>query len=116
MMDAATYDNLAARLEQELNEGSRIKWYVDRYDARLGDACISDEAAQALGTTPDAHFKLAYKQMMIWTEAQINCKKLKSYTYVARALIEDGALNHVAVIKQLVAEQIALSLTESDIV
>ena len=120
MIDKATYDELASRLERELNENSRIEWYVDRYDARLGDACISDEVAKAVGITPEAHFDLAYKQMEIWAEVCIVCRKLKSkfrvYTYVARALIEDGAPDYVVIVKQLVADQIALSLIESNII
>ena len=113
MIDKIAYDELAGRLERELNEGSRIKWYVDRYDARLGDACISDEAAKILGMTPETHFSWAYEQMAIWAEMMIENEGLRVMTYIGRILVEDKLLNHITVFKQLLADQIASKLVET---
>ena len=113
-MNKMAYDELASRLEQELNVGSRIEWYVDRYDARLGDACISEEAAKALGTTPDAHFDQVYKHLAIWTDVNIECEKLRHVLDVTCTLVEAEAVDYVAIIKRLVADNIASKLIESE--
>jgi len=115
MVDEGTYDALALQLEQKLSKHSCINWHVNRYDEMLGAACISDEDAQVAGTTPDAYFNSMYKQMLVRFQVDIEHRELSGYTYIGRSLIE-SVPDHARVIKGLVAEQIALKLTEDEIV
>lgn len=124
MTDKETYDGLASQLERGLNENSRVEWNVDDYDMRLREAQASDETARDWSTTtPAAYFDLIFDQMKIWytiewvtaSRDRIESEKLRGYYYVSRALVED-AVDCVAIIRQLIAEQIALKLTEAKIV
>lgn len=116
MIDKATYDGIASRLEHDLRQGARVDWHVSRYDAMLGVACISEETAKDIGTTPDAHFELTYKQMEIMLNVLIGVEVLWVKTYIARALVEDALVNYADIIRQLAAEEIAQKLVEQGIV
>lgn len=123
MIDKATYDNLASQLERGLNENSRIGWNVDDYDTRLREAQVSDETARGWGTTPAAYFNFIFSQIKIWysvewvtaSRERIESETLRGYYYVDCRLVED-AVDCVTIIRQLIAEQIALKLTEAKIV
>ena len=113
MIDKATYDGIASQLEHGLNENSRIAWNVDGYDMRLREAQVSDETAGDWGTTPAEYFDFIFNQMKIWYMIEVGHESLRDCYYVACSLVEDAALNHVGIIKELVAEQIALRLIEN---
>lgn len=116
MIDKATYNSLAAQLEIDLNRHSRIDWRTYRYNEMLGDACISDEGARGLNTTPDAHFEFVYGRMVTRFRVQVENETLWIELPIARVLVEDALLNHVDIIRQLAADAIASKLTERGIV
>lgn len=116
MIDKATYDNLAVQLEQELGEHFRINWHTCRYNEMLGVACISDETAGQMNTTPDAHFEFTYKRMVVQFRVLIENKTLRGSLYVARALVKDAPLHRVSIIRRLAADEIAVKLVENNIV
>ena len=116
MIDKETYNTLAAQLERSLNEYSRIEWDVDRYDTRSREAHISNETAESWGTTPAEYFDSIFRHMKIWYTIAFKTESLRGWYYIAYALIEDSLVNHIDIIKQQIAEQIALKLIESNIV
>jgi hypothetical protein len=69
-----------------------------------------------MGTTLDAHFDFIYRQMMMAFSVTIGTEPLHGCLPISRVLIEDRELNHAAIIKNLVAEEIALKLVEQNIV
>lgn len=115
MVDRATYNGLVSQLEHGLNKNSRIEWVVDDYDMRLREAEASDETAKDWGTTPAEYFNFIFKQMKIWYTLEAGRETLRGNYYVARALVEDAS-NYIGIIKELIAEQIALTLIEKGIV
>ena len=121
MLEKVKYDEIAAKLENDLNERfTRIHWKVDDYNKRLEYATISckwweqhrlkQSEGLTITMTPEEVFKDSMGSFRINFSIRINERRLVGDTEMDGRLITDPSTDATSVIAEMVAGEIAAEL------